>query len=972
MGKSSLMARTATRLRREGTVVALLDLTAIGQNVTAAQWYRGLLGRLGRHLDIEEELTARWKMSEGVGPLQRWADTVGDVLFARFTVPIVIAIDEIDAVRSLPFSADEFFAGIRECHNRRADDPRYERLTFCLLGTASPSDLIADPRMTPFNVGRRIELKDFTPDEARPLARGLAAGAEGLAALARVLHWTDGHPFLTQRLCKAVAEEADGAGPSPADVDRACEQLFFGRGAREREDNLMFVADRLLRSDADPAALLTLYGRVRAGRGVSEEAAGPLRDALHLCGVVRTDDRGRLRVRNRIYARAFDSAWVRENLPDAELRRQQAAYRRGLARATGIAATVFAAVGVLTAEAVFQATRAREREAETARVLYVADMQVAQQALAQGNARLADELLDAHRTDVARGFEWGYLWGRLHRERLAIEIEPTPVRGVAYSPDGARIATIGDAEIRIWDARSGRLRASWCAFPGSGCAIAYSPGGARIAAVSTGTAGVWEAATGRVLAAWPVVSGGTTFSGIAFSPDGQELAVAGEFRVRTFRLPATARDIPGGSGGAAPTASTVCFGPGGAWIAVAGGDGAVRLWDRTGKQLMRVLSGHEGAVTGVAVSRDGSLLYSAGRDGTVRRWDVRTWRGGDVLCTAPRGLLALVLSSDGRTVATGGEDTLVRIVDARRGREEETFAGHQRPVTAATFSPDGTGLATGSWDGSLRVWDTRRGGGVSLWAAAPADLPHAFSPDGTRLAALLPGLRHIGVWDAATGERTATLAIAGATAITFTPDGKGVAVAYNGEPSAARGAGATRAAIRVYELTSGRLLREMPSPAPRLYSLAISPDGRTFAGGSLQNRVYVWDGAGGLPRTFAGPLNARALTFSLDGATLAAGSVDGEVFLWGVARGQESRQVLQDNREPVTALAFSPEGRVLACGCHGDRITLWQIPTRRASLTLDWERGEGTAALTFSARGDALIGLNRAGAVHAWRSAGPR
>ncbi len=43
---------------------------------------------------------------------------------------MVITINAIDAVRNLPFSADELFGAIRECHNRRADDPRYERLTF--------------------------------------------------------------------------------------------------------------------------------------------------------------------------------------------------------------------------------------------------------------------------------------------------------------------------------------------------------------------------------------------------------------------------------------------------------------------------------------------------------------------------------------------------------------------------------------------------------------------------------------------------------------------------------------------------------------------------------------------------------------------------------------------------------------------------------------------------------------------------
>jgi hypothetical protein len=75
---------------------------------------------------------------------------------------LVIFLDEIDVVQSLPFSADEFFAGIRECYTRRAQEPALERLTFCLLGVASPTDLIQDTRITPFNIGRRIELTDFT------------------------------------------------------------------------------------------------------------------------------------------------------------------------------------------------------------------------------------------------------------------------------------------------------------------------------------------------------------------------------------------------------------------------------------------------------------------------------------------------------------------------------------------------------------------------------------------------------------------------------------------------------------------------------------------------------------------------------------------------------------------------------------------------------------------------------------------
>src|SRR5207245_2189827 len=113
----------------------------------------------------------------------------------------VLFIDEIDLVRSLPFSTDEFFAAIRECYNRRPEDAEFERVTFCLLGVAAPSDLIRDPRLTPFNIGKRIELQDFSDTEAERLAIGLEVGelgAPGRPAKAarmllwRILHWTGG------------------------------------------------------------------------------------------------------------------------------------------------------------------------------------------------------------------------------------------------------------------------------------------------------------------------------------------------------------------------------------------------------------------------------------------------------------------------------------------------------------------------------------------------------------------------------------------------------------------------------------------------------------------------------------------------------------------------------------------------------------------------------------------------------------
>jgi hypothetical protein len=315
MGKSSLMVRTAARLREAGTGVVLLDLTAIGQNLTAEQWYSGLLTQIGQQLELDDELEEFWDAHPKLGPLQRWMQAIRRVLLPSYPGPVVIFVDEIDAVRSLPFSTDEFFAAIREFYNRRTEDEELRRLTFCLLGVASPSDLIRDTRTTPFNVGQRIELHDFTEAEAAPLVEGLGQSADtGARLLKRILYWTNGHPYLTQRFCQAVAEEA-GSGATE-EVDRLCQELFLSHQARERDDNLLFVRERLLRSEVDLAGLLTLYAKAWAHKRVPDDVTSPLVTTLRLSGITRVEN-GFLKVRNRIYERVFEREWVRENMPDA-------------------------------------------------------------------------------------------------------------------------------------------------------------------------------------------------------------------------------------------------------------------------------------------------------------------------------------------------------------------------------------------------------------------------------------------------------------------------------------------------------------------------------------------------------------------------------------------------------------------------------------------------------------------------------
>jgi hypothetical protein len=376
MGKSSLMVRTVRRLRQDGVAVAVLDLTAIGQNLTLEQWYDGLLSRLGQQLDLEDEILAFATAHSELGPLQRWMMVLEEVVLQRITSKVVIFVDEIDIVRSLPFSTDEFFAGIRECHNRRSRETAFSRLAFGLLGVATPTDLIRDTRMTPFNIGRRIELNDFSASEAVPLARGLGADESNTQELLRrILYWTGGHPYLTQRLCRAVAEtvyqpatEAPGAPtvppllPTLRTVDQLADQLFLTRQARDRDDNLIFVRERLLRSEVDVAGLLLLYRKIHGGQLVPDDETNSLISILRLSGITRGVN-GYLQVRNRIYWQVFDLNWIQTNMPEAEVRRQRHAGRRGMLIGFGIA--LFAVLSYLLIHpawtrhvAIIRATRA--------------------------------------------------------------------------------------------------------------------------------------------------------------------------------------------------------------------------------------------------------------------------------------------------------------------------------------------------------------------------------------------------------------------------------------------------------------------------------------------------------------------------------------------------------------------------------------------------------------------------------------
>ena len=263
MGKSSLMLRTKARLEKEGFACAAIDLTDVGsQEINAKQWYRGIIQELVSNFDLSINRRAWLKEREDLSPVQQFRDFLKEVLLGEVGENIVIFVDEIDSLISLDFPTDDFFALIRACHNKRAENPEYERLSFALFGVATPSNLIADKTRTPFNIGKAIELTGFSFVEAKDfLTPGLESRVEKPEqVLAEVLEWTGGQPFLTQKLCQIIVQNNDSRTPDVAELVRT--YIINNWESHDNPEHLRTIRDRLLVNEKRASRLLGLYQQV--------------------------------------------------------------------------------------------------------------------------------------------------------------------------------------------------------------------------------------------------------------------------------------------------------------------------------------------------------------------------------------------------------------------------------------------------------------------------------------------------------------------------------------------------------------------------------------------------------------------------------------------------------------------------------------------------------------------------------------
>ena len=318
MGKSSLMVRTLAKLQTEGWAGMTIDFSVKdSQNDKSDYWYNGIVNKINGEFKLLERKEFRvWlKERDFISPVERLAEFIETVLLQDIKRQIVIFIDEIDSTLKLPFT-DDFFALIRACYNKRAENSDYKRLAFALFGVAAPSDLISDTKRTPFNIGKSIDLKGFTLKEALPLAKGLTAKSDNSQkVLQEILHWTGGQPFLTQRLCQLVA---DSSFPITSGSEATLiEGLVRSRiiehwESQDQQEHLKTIRRRLLDNEQKASYLLELYRKIRQ-EGELQAHNRFEEQELQLTGLVVKRD-GKLQVYNPIYDAVFDETWINTEL----------------------------------------------------------------------------------------------------------------------------------------------------------------------------------------------------------------------------------------------------------------------------------------------------------------------------------------------------------------------------------------------------------------------------------------------------------------------------------------------------------------------------------------------------------------------------------------------------------------------------------------------------------------------------------
>gem|GEM_PF-458441 len=197
-GKTSLLVRGVQQLKERGAKVVHIDLQSIEENRLAnldsfLEWFARMTVRKLR-LD-QAEVDKAWR--SGVGAPDKLCYLLEDYAIPAAGGRVVLAIDEADRVLNTPFHSD-FFGMLRSWHNSRALSDVWDQLDILMVISTEPHLLIKDVSQSPFNVGTRLRLRDFTLHQVAELNRRYRSPLRD-AQVSELFSFLGGHPYLTRK-----------------------------------------------------------------------------------------------------------------------------------------------------------------------------------------------------------------------------------------------------------------------------------------------------------------------------------------------------------------------------------------------------------------------------------------------------------------------------------------------------------------------------------------------------------------------------------------------------------------------------------------------------------------------------------------------------------------------------------------------------------------------------------------------------
>jgi WD40 repeat protein/tRNA A-37 threonylcarbamoyl transferase component Bud32 len=564
------------------------------------------------------------------------------------------------------------------------------------------------------------------------------------------------------------------------------------------------------------------------------------------------------------------------------------------------------------------------------------------------------------------------------------EQEGSPVRVVAFSPDGRQFVTGTRWEAQVWDAAQGKIVHRLLHAPLWVTAAAFSPDGRTVATGCSsldpeekGEVRLWDVASGQEL--WRFPGAIRNVWSVAYSPDGRTLAAGsgdrlhGEARLWDAAIRGKGRTV----GTHQHAVHAVAFSPEGkALLTTSGGlfEGEARVWEiATNKPSGEALA-HQAEVYTAAYSPDGRMLLTGGQDRAVRLWNDTGKPLGPTLWH-PKDVRSAAFTPDGRFVATGSEDGTVRIWEVTTGSPFRVSLDHGTPVLAAAWSHDGKTVLTGVAKADLGLLLTDKSyhfkGEARLYDAATGQprgqpLPHdspvmavALSPDGRTLATgSFDGT--ISLWDAATsrqlGSRRDHTDVV--SSIAFSPDGQTLAT------------GSWDHTALLHAVASLQPLGQAMRHDDKVYAVAFNPVGQIVATGSRDETAQLWQAATGEPvgRPLHHPDAVLSLAFSPDGGSLLAGYAGGARLWEDAIKGKFGPPF--PHQAGVFGVAFSPDGKTVLTGGTDRTARLWNTATRKP-LGPPLRHAGAVMAVVFAPDGKTVLTGSLDGTTRLWDVGAP-